>query len=37
LGVQVHSCAGDLAAAELGMVSMTALDIIDFLSVAFQQ
>jgi NAD(P)H-hydrate epimerase len=37
LGVQVHGCAGDLAAAELGMVSMTALDIIDFLSVAFQQ
>jgi len=36
-GVQVHGCAGDLAAAELGMVSMTALDIIDFLSVAFQQ
>jgi NAD(P)H-hydrate epimerase len=35
-GVQVHGCAGDLAAAELGMVSMTALDIIDFLSVAFQ-
>ena len=36
-GVQVHGCAGDLAAAELGMVSMTALDIIDFLNVAFQQ
>ena len=36
-GVQVHGCAGDLAAAELGMVSMTALDVIDFLSVAFQQ
>jgi NAD(P)H-hydrate epimerase len=36
-GVQVHGCAGDFAAAELGMVSMTALDIIDFLSVAFQQ
>jgi len=37
LGVLVHGSAGDLAAAELGMVSMTALDIIDFLSVAFQQ
>ncbi|MBT4723948.1 MAG: NAD(P)H-hydrate dehydratase [Planctomycetaceae bacterium] len=37
LGVQVHGCAGDLAAAKLGMVSMTALDIIDFLSTAFQQ
>ena len=37
LGVQVHGRAGDLAAAELGKVSMTALDIIDFLSVAFQQ
>ena len=36
-GVQVHGCAGDLAAAELGMVSMTALDIVDFLSAAFQQ
>jgi ADP-dependent NAD(P)H-hydrate dehydratase len=36
-GVQVHGCAGDLAAAELGMVSMTAVDIIDFLSIAFQQ
>ena len=37
LGVQVHGHAGDLAAADLGMVSMTALDIIDCLSVAFQQ
>ena len=36
-GVQVHGCAGDLAAAELGMVSMTALDIVDFLSAALQQ
>jgi len=36
-GVQVHGCAGDLAAAELGMVSMTALDIVDCLSAAFQQ
>ena len=37
LGVYVHGLAGDLAAAELGQVSLIATDIIDFLPEAFQR
>ncbi len=36
LGVYLHGLAGDLAAAELGQVSLIASDLIRFLSVAFQ-
>jgi hydroxyethylthiazole kinase-like uncharacterized protein yjeF len=36
LGVHVHGLAGDLAAAELGQVSMIASDLIDYLPAAFQ-
>jgi NAD(P)H-hydrate epimerase len=36
LGVHVHGLAGDLAAAELGQVSLIASDVIDFLPAAFQ-
>jgi NAD(P)H-hydrate epimerase len=35
LGVHVHGLAGDLAAEQLGQVSMTARDLIDFLPAAF--
>lgn len=35
LGVHVHGVAGDLAADELGQVSLTAADLIDFLPEAF--
>ncbi len=35
LGVYVHGAAGDLAAAELGQVSLIASDLIDFLPAAF--
>jgi ADP-dependent NAD(P)H-hydrate dehydratase len=35
LGVHVHGLAGDLAAAELGQVSLVASDIIDYLPAAF--
>lgn len=35
LGVHVHGLAGDLAAAELGQVSLTASDLVDFLPRAF--
>jgi ADP-dependent NAD(P)H-hydrate dehydratase len=37
LGVHVHGLAGDLAAKELGQVSMIASDIIDYLALAFMQ
>jgi NAD(P)H-hydrate epimerase len=37
LGVYVHGLAGDLAAAELGQVSLIASDLIRFLPKAFQQ
>jgi NAD(P)H-hydrate epimerase len=36
LGVHVHGLAGDLAAEELGQVSMIASDLIDYLPKAFQ-
>lgn len=36
-GTYVHGLAGDLAAAELGEVSLIASDLIDFLPAAFQQ
>jgi NAD(P)H-hydrate epimerase len=36
LGVHVHGLAGDLAALELGQVSLVATDIIDYLPQAFQ-
>ena len=36
LGVYVHGLAGDLAAAELGQVSMCARDLLDFLPAAFK-
>ncbi|MEX2140317.1 MAG: NAD(P)H-hydrate dehydratase [Pirellulales bacterium] len=36
LGVYVHGLAGDLAAAELGQVSMIARDLLDFLPAAFK-
>ncbi|MGI9458351.1 MAG: NAD(P)H-hydrate dehydratase [Aeoliella sp.] len=37
LGVYVHGLAGDLAAKELGQVSVIATDLIDFLPAAFQR
>lgn len=37
LGVYVHGLAGDLAAAQLGQVSLIATDLIDFLPEAFQR
>jgi NAD(P)H-hydrate epimerase len=37
LGVYVHGLAGDIAAAQLGQISLIATDIIDFLPKAFQQ
>ena len=36
LGVHVHGLAGDLAASELGQVSLIASDLIDYLPHAFQ-
>jgi NAD(P)H-hydrate epimerase len=36
LGVHVHGLAGDLAAAELGQVSMIACDLVDYLPKAFR-
>lgn len=36
LGVHVHGVAGDLAATELGQVSMIASDLVDYLPYAFQ-
>jgi NAD(P)H-hydrate epimerase len=36
LGTHVQGLAGDLAASELGAVSMMASDLIDFLPAAFQ-
>jgi NAD(P)H-hydrate epimerase len=35
LGVHVHGLAGDLAAKDLGQVSLTAEDLIDYLPSAF--
>jgi NAD(P)H-hydrate epimerase len=35
LGVYIHGFAGDLAAAKLGEISLTAHDIINYLPVAF--
>jgi NAD(P)H-hydrate epimerase len=37
LGVHIHGLAGDLAAAELGQISMIASDLIDFLPAAFRK
>jgi NAD(P)H-hydrate epimerase len=37
LGVYIHGLAGDLAARQLGEISMTARDLIDHLPSAFQQ
>ncbi len=37
LGAHLHGLAGDLAAAQLGQISLIASDIIDFLPQAFQQ
>jgi NAD(P)H-hydrate epimerase len=37
LGVYVHGLSGDLAAAQLGQVSLIATDLIDFLPEAFQR
>jgi ADP-dependent NAD(P)H-hydrate dehydratase len=37
LGVYVHGLAGDIAAAQLGQVSLIATDLIDFLPEAFQR
>lgn len=37
LGVYVHGLAGDLAADKLGMVSLIARDLIDYLPLAFQE
>jgi len=37
LGVHIHGLAGDLAAAELGQVSMIASDLVDFLPAAFRE
>ncbi len=37
LGVHVHGLAGDLAAAELGQVSLIASDLVRFLPAAFRQ
>ena len=37
LGVHVHGLAGDLAAAELGQVSLVASDLIDYLPTAWRQ
>ena len=37
LGVYVHGLAGDMAAAELGQVSMIARDLLDFLPAAFKR
>jgi NAD(P)H-hydrate epimerase len=37
LGVHLHGRAGDLAAAELGEVSMTAADVLTFLPHAFRE
>ena len=37
LGVHVHGLAGDLAAEQLGQVSLIASDLLDFLPAAFQQ
>ena len=36
LGVYIHGLAADLAAADLGEVSLTAHDIIDYLPAAFR-
>jgi ADP-dependent NAD(P)H-hydrate dehydratase len=37
LGAYIHGRAGDLAAKQLGEISLIASDLVDFLSVAFQQ
>jgi len=37
LGVHLHGLAGDLAAAELGQVSLTAADLLDYLPAAFHK